>query len=302
MPIHLAPISRRQFLARSLAATAGVALAHELFAQAPGSAPDSWALFSDIHLAGDRSTVERGVNMADHFSAVSLQLLALPKAPAGLFINGDCAFSSGEAADYSTLAESLKPLRLGQVPIHLGLGNHDNREHFWDAFRTEAAATRPLADRQASMVASDKVNWFVLDSLEKTSSTPGLLGREQLDWLGKSLDANAHKPALVLVHHNPGLSGGNMGLKDTMLLLEILRPRRQVKAYIFGHTHHWGVEQDDSGMYLINLPAVAYVFQPGEPSGWVHASMRTNGMKLKLCCVDPAHPAHGQLTELTWRT
>jgi len=67
-----------------------------------------------------------------------------------------------------------------------------------------------------------------------------------------TLDANSKKPALVLVHHNPGLTG-NLGLKDTAAFLEIIRPRRQVKAYIYGHTHTWRVEKDSSGIHLINL-------------------------------------------------
>ena len=92
-----------------------------------------------------------------------------------------------------------------------------------------------------------------------------------------------------------------MGLKDTLLLFEVIRPRKQVKAYIYGHTHHWQVEQDSSGIHLINLPPVAYVFQSGEPSGWVHASVEAGGMKLELRCVGPAHKAQGQVHNLEWR-
>ena len=40
-------------------------------------------------------------------------------------------------------------------------------------------------------------------------------------------------------------------------------------AYIYGHTHNWKVESDTSGIHLINLPPVSYVFREGEPSGWV---------------------------------
>ena len=98
------------------------------------------------------------------------------------------------------------------MPVHLALGNHDNRERFWEALPEEKAAQRPLADRQVALLRTPRANWFVLDSLEKTLSTPGLLGQEQLDWLAGALDANPDKPALVLIHHNPGLSG-NIGLE-----------------------------------------------------------------------------------------
>ena len=54
MPIHLPPISRRQFLRRSLAGAAGLALGPELLAASKATDPDSWALLSDIHIPADR--------------------------------------------------------------------------------------------------------------------------------------------------------------------------------------------------------------------------------------------------------
>jgi 3',5'-cyclic-AMP phosphodiesterase len=258
--------------------------------------------FADIHIAADRSQIASGVNMVEHFTIVTKQLLSLSSRPAGVFITGDCAYNSGQTADYATLAELLTPIRQDQVPIHIAIGNHDNRERFWDALKEQRLSTKPLSEKQVALIHTSRANWFVLDSLEKTLSTPGLIGREQLDWLAESLDANRRKPALVLVHHNPGLEGGNMGLKDTLALLEILRPRKQVKAYIYGHTHSWSVQQDFSGIHFVNLPAAAYVFRAGAPAGWVHAQIARKSMQLKLYCVDTSHKDHGQVVELKWRT
>jgi Icc protein len=300
MPIHLPPISRRRFLLRSLAAGAGLSLSPRLLAATKDTDAHSWALLADTHVAANRGQLGRGINMTDHFLKVSNELLSLDRRPAGVIVTGDCAYNSGEKGDYAVLADLLKPLRAAQMPIHLALGNHDHRENFWDALQDEKAAKRPLVDRQVSLLRTPRVNWFILDSLEKTLSTPGLLGKEQLDWLATSLDANADKPALVLLHHNPGLSG-NMGLKDTLALYEIIRPRKQVKAYIFGHTHSWKIEQDSSGIHLINLPPVAYIFREGEPAGWIHATLEPKGAGLELHCVDPAHKAHGQVVNLEWR-
>jgi len=300
MPIHLQPISRRQFLVRSLAGGAALALSPSLLAAAKGTDPNSWALLADTHLAADRSLIARDINMTDHFTKVSGELLALPKRPAGVFIAGDCAFNSGQTGDYRHVADLLKPIRQGQMPVHLALGNHDNRERFWESLPEEKATKRPLAERQVALLRGPRANWFVLDSLEETLSTPGLLGQAQLDWLAGALDANRNKPALVLVHHNPGLTG-NVGLKDTAALFAVIRPRKQVKAYIFGHTHTWNVWKDESGIHLINLPPVAYVFQPGDPAGWVHARLEREGMQLELRCVDPAHKSQGQILKLQWR-
>jgi 3',5'-cyclic AMP phosphodiesterase CpdA len=300
MPIHLPAISRRRFLVRSLAGGAALALSPHLFAAAKREDPNSWALLADPHVAADRGLVAQGINMTDHFMAVAGELLALPKRPAGVFILGDCAYSSGQAGDYRQVVDLLEPIRTAQMPVHLTVGNHDDRERFWEALPMEKAAQRPVADRQVALLRTKLANWFVLDSLEKTLSTPGLLGKAQLAWLAGALDANPDIPALVLIHHNPGLSG-NLGLKDTGALFEILRPRKQVKAYIFGHTHAWNVGQDESGIHLINLPPVGYVFSPGLPEGWVHATLEREGIQLELRCVDHTHKSHGQVVKLEWR-
>jgi calcineurin-like phosphoesterase family protein len=301
MPIYLPPLSRRAFLSRTAVAAAALGLKPSLFADNKRTNPDSWALFSDIHLAGDTTQIQRGVNMAEHFTTVSRELLALKESPAALFITGDCALNSGEKEDYATVTKLLEPIRTHQMPIHLLLGNHDNREHFWEVLQEEKSAKRPLSDKQVAIVHTPRANWFILDSLEKTLSTPGYLGAEQLEWLGSALDKNADKPALVMVHHNPGL-GANMGLKDTSAFLDVIRPRKQVKAYIFGHTHTWKIEQDSSGIHFINLPPVAYVFHEGDPSGWVHALVQDKKISLELRCVDTSHKAHGQKVELEWRS
>ena len=169
MPIHLQAISRRQFLHRTLAGGTALALSPSLLADAKSTDPNSWALLADPHLAADRGLVFR-------------ELLALPKRPAGVFVAGDCAYNSGQVSDYALVADLLEPIRAAQMPVHLALGNHDNRERFWEALRAEKETPRPLADRQVALLRTPLANWFVLDSLETTQSTPGLLGRD--NWIG----------------------------------------------------------------------------------------------------------------------
>jgi hypothetical protein len=241
----------------------------------------------------------RGVNMADHLSRVVRELLDQPSLPAGVIVNGDCALGTGQTEDYGTFADLIEPLRKAGAPVHLAVGNHDNRERFLQALKW-AAIPAIMPDKYIALVQTPRVDWYVLDSLEITNATPGLLGNEQLSWLATSLDASPEKPALVVIHHNPGLEG-NFGLKDTVALLEVLRARKRVKAYLFGHTHEWKVERDSTGLHLVNLPPVAYVFKDGLPSGWVRAELRANGMSLRLQSVDPKHAAHLQTHELAWR-
>ena len=302
MPIYLPPLSRRAFLRRSLLAGTGIALAPELFAAPRHKDANAWVFFADPHIAGDAAKISRNTNMTEHLTAACKGVVGLAQQPAGVFVVGDCAYNKGEAEDYQQFTWLLEPLRATGLPLHLALGNHDHREHFRAALPPGETAKRPMADKQVALVKSSNVNWFLLDSLETTLSTPGLLGEEQLSWLAKALDANRRKPAVVVLHHNPGTLENVSGLKDTEALLAIIRPRPQVKAWIFGHTHVWRVRADTSGIHFVNLPPVAYIFHPGDPAGWVHATVRRDGMKLELSCLDTSHQDHGQAVDLKWRT
>jgi hypothetical protein len=305
MPLHLPPISRRRFLAGSMAAASAMALGDALWGadeRPPADRdPHRFALLSDVHIAADPAAVLRKVTMAENLKKVIAEVTALSPLPAAAAINGDLALGTGEAGDYATLLDLLKPLRAAGLPVHLGLGNHDRRDRFRAALPAGDRADAPLKDREAYVVESPRANWFVLDSLTDTNKVPGTVGDEQRRWLAEGLDARKDKPALVMVHHNPDREDPTRGgLTDTVALLEMLTSRRQVKALIFGHTHHWSFEEE-AGMHLINLPPVAYIFQEGDPSGWVDVKLAEAGASFELRCVDPAQKQHGEKRELKWR-
>ncbi len=250
---------------------------------------ESWALLADIHIAADAHLVQSDVNMTRNMERVAKEVLAWPDPVSGALINGDLAYNSGEVADYQAILGLLRPMREGGLPIYLALGNHDHRQNFWATLPKDKSLDARVPERQLAIVRTRHANWFVLDSLIKTFTTPGLLGEGQREWLARALDQNADKPALVAVHHNPiGVGAKDIALEDTAELLAILRPRRHVKAYFFGHTHEWSTSYDESGLCLVNLPPVAYVFEKGRPNGWVHAMLRREGMRLELRCMDRA--------------
>jgi len=273
-----------------------------LRAQENGADPHRWALFSDTHISVDSTTITRGVNMADHLANAVKGVRALSSRPAGVFINGDCALLNGLAGDYATFSSLIGPLRDSGMPVHLTLGNHDDRDVIWAALEKLRPAAPPLASRHVSIVEGARANWFLLDSLDIVNKTPGLLGDEQRAWLAKALDAHSSKPALVMLHHNPNPADAEkkIGLQDTAELLSLLLPRRHVKALFFGHTHTWRFAEQD-GMHLVNLPAVAYQFAAAEPTGWVDLKLSERGAALELRAHDMQHPAHGKVTELAWR-
>jgi calcineurin-like phosphoesterase family protein len=333
MPIALLPLrsatnlsrpSRRRFLYRSLATTAGLMLprslpasfGEETPASQPAPNPDRFALLSDIHIAADRKTIYRGVNMFDNLQRVSMEVIA--SRPSAVFIDGDLAHLRGKAEDYATVVESLKPMRNAGLPILLTLGNHDRHDHFWAALPEEDTASKeargrlpgqvavrpaqdkPVDGRQAMAYQTPRANWFILDSLAQGSPTTGLVGDNQLHWLASALDKAPDKPAIVVVHHNPDRGLIVTGLRDTGALMAVLQPRRQVKALIFGHTHSWGVRQE-AGLHLVNLPPVAYIFWAGKPNGWVEMTLADAGMTLQLHCLDKKNKLDQMSLKLDWR-
>lgn len=303
MPISLPPLTRRQFLRRAALAGATFALAPNAFPGffSPRRDPHTFALLSDTHIAADAGLISRNVNMAGNLATVAREILALPQKPHAVVVNGDLAFKSGLPGDYATLGRLIDAIRAGGLPVHLSLGNHDNRENFWQVFPAEATTRRPLYDRQTAVLSTPRANWFLLDSLDTTDSTPGLLGTKQLEWLESTLAARSDRPAILIAHHNLQTGGLVAGLKDSAAFAELFVRHRHLKAFIFGHTHNWNITQNLHGVHLINLPPVAYVFKEARPSGWVRATVTRGGMELELRCVNPSHPEHGQVQQLRWR-
>ena len=299
MPFTLRPISRRRFLLQSVGGASAVLLGQRVGLGAREVNPNRFALLADTHIDGDPATEARGVVMAEHFQLVRQELLSDGAGHAAALVGGDCAYLTGQSQDYVTLLRLLEPLREAGMPVHLALGNHDNRERLWSALEQRGTCPQAIVERHLTVIQSPHANWFVLDSLDETDKTPGVLGQQQIDWLGEALDQNPQKPALLMVHHNLDWREGTTGLTDTEQLFQVCEKRSQVKAIFYGHTHHVSFTQKQ-GIHLVNLPPVAYVFREGDPSGWVDAEVRQDGIDLRLRSVDPSHPLHDKVTKLDW--
>lgn len=299
MPIHL-PLSRRRFLGGSLAAAAALSLPRGAWA-AEAADPNRWALLADTHVWQFRDGEYRDIKPTQGFIEAVRQITALRPRASGAIFTGDCVFLKGEPDDYGRLAAEAKPLREAGLSVHFALGNHDHREHFWTAFPEAKPSALAVPDKHTGIIETPRANWLLLDSLVKTNVTPGELGNDQLIWLARALDQRPDKPAIVLAHHNPDVANGKLsGLRDTKALFEVLVPRKQVKAYVFGHTHHWDVSQRD-GLHAINLPPTAWVFDPAQPRGWVDVQLAADGATFQLLALDGKHPKHGEKAALKWR-
>jgi 3',5'-cyclic AMP phosphodiesterase CpdA len=302
MPITLPPISRRRFLAGSAAAAVAAATSRWSFAEPAKPDPNRFVLISDTHIDANLAAVKRGVTMADNLRQALVSILTLNPPPAAMLHTGDITDIKGDPADYVNVIELLKPVRAAGLPIHLMLGNHDDRDNLWKAIPT---GKPPLVEqRHISVIASPWADWYLLDTLDKPNVTPGVLGEAQLKWLAASLDANPNKPAIVMTHHHPLIGPPRKfnGLTDFQPLFDIVNPRKQVKLLVYGHTHDYGVFIETADRpHRINLPPVAYVFAPGKPSGWIDCTLADGGATFKLVTLDEKHAQNGETNSLKWR-
>ncbi|NCF13025.1 MAG: serine/threonine protein phosphatase [Verrucomicrobiaceae bacterium] len=312
MPIILPPITRRQFIKRSLAFGGTAIMAPHAMAAADrkgaGLDQNRVALLADTHISADPNRVYPGtkwpgtpvkedehesVNMAVCLAEAAKSVLALNPRPAQLIVNGDCALSNGKESEYKEFLRLVEPIRAAGITVHVTIGNHDNRENLWKLLPFLKEEQMGV---QAGVVELPHANLVLLDSGKR-----GVLGEEQLDWLAKELDQRADKPALIFGHFNPYPNRGVRpikGMRDGPSLLKLLAERKHARGYFYGHTHEWQYDRREH-LHLINQPAVSYYFGKGHAHGWVDMKLSETTAELELQCIDPKHKQHREQRQVT---
>lgn len=301
-------VSRRQFAGLLGAASAGLATQSISFAQ--DVQPSGHVAFlSDTHIAGDEAETNGGVCMADHLRRVVEDSLKVMPASSEFLINGDCAYLKGKPEDYATFAKLIAPILDAGHRLHVTMGNHDDRGPFYDAVSSIRGQDIAITDKHVGVMEADGVTLVLLDSLWQVNVVTGEIGEQQLAWLDGFLRGRRGRPVLVVGHHNLQFDvvdeGKRVsGLADTNALAETLARHQNVRAYFYGHTHRWSVDplpgRDDCK--LVNLPAVAYVFDKAQPSGWVHGHRDGDQFVLQVNCLDESHSVNKSTARLSLAT
>ena len=274
-----------------------LALTTSTLSNAADDAKDYWVMLSDIHIPGEYDKELNGQVPNHHLAQIRDEILAGDTKPTGIFITGDVAFLQGEVNDYKTLAKQFDFFREAGISVYPLMGNHDDYENFSVNAEKYAIKDTPVKGKQVVVVETPNVNWFFLDSHINISTGAGMLGDEQLQWLAAELDKRADKPAVLAAHHNLDESSG--ALQDQAKLWEIVKSHKQVKAYIYGHTHVYRESVRDD-VHLINLPAIAWRFDEIQPLGWTEATIKPNGLELKLHTLDKNHPKNNDVRSFKW--
>jgi|UniRef100_UPI003783832E Icc protein len=297
MPIHLT--SRRQFIAQLGAAVAFSSV--ETFAAELDE--NLIAILNDTHIGAQHPA---SASIPTNLRNTIAWLLALPKRPAAVIINGDLALRDGKRGDYEYFATLIAPLRDAGVSLHLTMGNHDDRAIFYEVLRNEKPESPAVESKHVGVVKLAGANLFLLDSLKATMITQGLIGDAQMDWLTKLLDQHADKPALLFAHHNPRLGGDPIhfpgGLEDSEPLWKAITERKHVKAYIHGHIHHRDFFMHE-GIHILNTPATSYVAdKKTSTTGWTMLRLTPNSAEATTHTHQADHAWNGVKVDLKWRS
>src|SRR5688572_21372772 len=260
------PVNRREFLGHSARALALLALSERtgLLGQEAGAEKQvRWALLSDTHVPADSKNEYRKFLPWENLKTVVPQVIE--SRPEGVILNGDAARLTGELADYEAVKELLAPLA-ERAPVHIGLGNHDDRDNFFKVFNPPSGNRQKVAGKHVLLIERPFIRLILLDSLLYVNKVAGLLGKTQREWLARYLQEADDRPIVMFVHHT--LGDGDGDLLDVERLLRLTRAHKSVKAIFYGHSHKYVFSQED-GMHMINIPAVGYNFSDDEPVGWV---------------------------------
>lgn len=286
------PPSRRQFLQTVVG---GVAAYTILPALAAGDS-SKWVWMSDTHIPENKPDGYRGFDPQDNLTKVIPQIMDAK--PEGVVISGDLARLEGFEGDYAMLKKIAKPL-LDELPVCMGLGNHDDRANFTKAFQPHIQNAQEVQNKHVVSVETPAARLVVLDSLLYVNKVAGLLGKSQRTWLESYLQTIDQKPVVLFVHHT--LDDGDGSLLDSDWLLSHVANVPKVKAVVYGHSHVYKFEKVD-GVHLINLPATGYNFRDTDPIGWVLAELNPSGVELTLNAIGGDTSGHGKTTSLKWRS
>jgi 3',5'-cyclic AMP phosphodiesterase CpdA len=198
---------------------------------------------------------------------------ALRQRPDAVVVTGDLS-DFGRPAEYAHLAELLAPL--GDLPVYLMPGNHDDRDALRRGFPGHGYLGAPGSGPIQYSAPVGGLRLIALDT-----STPGQphgeLCAERLAWLADELDRWAGRPVVIALHHPPfdTLIGhmDRIGLREGAPALEALvRRHPNVERLISGHLHR-AIEVRFGGSIACTAPGpahqVALDLQPGAPSQWV---------------------------------
>jgi 3',5'-cyclic-AMP phosphodiesterase len=220
------------------------------------------AQITDIHLGFDPGNPSE-MN-TKRFMRVLNALTALNPRPDMLILSGDLT-DRGSVDCYERLRDAIAPL---PFPVHLCLGNHDQRDTFARIF--------PAAPQTDGFVQYTVEGWplriVVADTLEE-GRHGGAFCERRAAWLEATLAEQPDRPTFLVFHHPPidsGLGWMTTGPGEAWAerLTKVVLRHSQVVAATTGHIHRACVAPWAGTTLIIcpsSAPQVALNLEPIDP-------------------------------------
>ncbi|WP_208348756.1 phosphodiesterase [Pseudaestuariivita rosea] len=188
-------------------------------------------VLSDLHLLQEGQTYA-GLDPADRLRRAIDQINDRHSDADFCVLAGDLV-DLGDRPSYERLEDLLADLT---VPVHMTLGNHDNRDTFLQVFGDDLAAPTGFVDK---VIDAGGYRILLIDSLLDGEVT-GRIEPQQLDWIRDRLAEAADRPVIVVTHHHINRLHNFMDrylLQNSDALLDVLTTHAQVHHIITGHVH-----------------------------------------------------------------
>jgi 3',5'-cyclic AMP phosphodiesterase CpdA len=193
------------------------------------------AQITDLHIttaANPASEVRNAARLRTTLATIH----ALRPRPAAIIASGDLT-DTGTAAEYAALADIL---RRTDIPIYLGVGNHDRRAGMLDAFAAPMITVDPAGFVQYA-VDIGPLRLVMADTVDE-GRDEGEFCEARADWLVRTLDAAPGRPTILALHHPP-IPCGIQWMDPapdapwTRRLAAVVRGREEILTLVCGHIH-----------------------------------------------------------------
>ena len=155
------------------------------------------AQMTDIHIGFDPDARPEEFNR-QRFRATLDRLLKQPNTPDMLVVSGDVT----DRGDRDSFEKTAELLGACPFPVHVMVGNHDNREELVGAF-----PATPMEDGFLHWaIESEGLLVIMLDTFEP-GRHGGAFCEQRRDWLRGTLAAHSATPTVIFMHHPPVVSG-----------------------------------------------------------------------------------------------
>jgi 3',5'-cyclic-AMP phosphodiesterase len=234
--------------------------------------------------------------------------------PTAIIASGDLV-DRGEAREYEELKKLFSDFR--EIPIFVGMGNHDLRGPFQEVFAKDNPYVRYDTDKNGFIqyeVDFEGIRLVMIDTLDERDGKNyenGAFCSKRAGWLRKTLSKKSGMPTMLALHHPPIKSGifwmdAREDYSWQKRLADVVKDRKQVRTMMCGHLHRTfhapfatqvvSASPATSIQLTLNLTEVDLRVPDGreilveEPAGF-SLHMWENNLLTTHVCVAPAFPS-----------